>query len=151
MPTLAGFLLIFGQNGVLYLWGSEAGSVRVDPQKKWQYEKQNAFDPTMVHRRGAYRHDVFNLEAVVTPAEYQILIDKLTVSDTILLFYMHGNAQIQASVKLDKLPECPDDLHEYPGRVSFTLYADYVGTVPRGVDPRVLRCIDDHEFVIGDE
>lgn len=147
---LGGFALIFGRNGGMTFWISEAGMVRVDPQVKYQYEKQNAFDPTVTHRRGAYRHDVYNLEAVVTPEEYDVLVAGLTESDTILLRYFHGSTRVQVSVKLDRLPECPDDLHEYQVKVSFSVYADYVGTPNRGVNPSVIRDVDDQIVVTGE-
>ena len=33
-------------------------------------EKKNAYDPTIVHRRKAYREDSFDLEAILEPNEY---------------------------------------------------------------------------------
>lgn len=119
------------------------GMVEYRPAQKYRIEKKNAFDPTFIHQREPYREDTFVLEGILMPTEYDGLVSMLTAGGQLYLEF--DNKQFPVTVKV--LPECPDDLFEYPEKVKFTLEARYVGS-PGYVDFAIIISTDVEETVV---
>lgn len=104
----------------------ETGTVEYRPKLKWRIEKKNAFDPSFIHRRDSYHEDELNLTAVVSPEGYNELETFLSTAGTFYVEFEHqGGRRQQFPVIVDDLPKCPDDLHEYPTTVEFSLISRY--------------------------
>lgn len=149
MAAINGWRLI-RQNGstvTYYLCGN--GQIEHDPGLKHRIEKRNAFDPSRLHRRGAYREDTFELSATLLPGEYADLITILSGAGNLYLEYTTaaGSASVQYPVVPGSLPKCPDDLHEYPEKIKFSLISRFVGS-PGYVDFSYIIINDDDETVI---
>ncbi|MDD2231001.1 MAG: hypothetical protein PHY48_16560 [Candidatus Cloacimonetes bacterium] len=119
------------------------GLVEYRPSKKFLIEKKNAFDPSIIHRRGGYRQDTFDLEAIIFPASYDALVTLLT--DDGMLYLEFSNKQFPVTVS--QLPKCPDDLQEYPEKIKFSLESRYVGS-PGHINFNTITVSDFNEIVI---
>jgi len=64
MANIKGFKLIRWADDGIYYFICPNGQVEYDPSQKYRIEIKNAYDPTIIHRREAYREDSFDLEAV---------------------------------------------------------------------------------------
>ena len=125
------------------------GQVEYEPTQKYRLEKKNAYDPTYLHRREAYREDSFELEGVLTAQEYYDLMEFLLGEGRLYLEYTAYNSiNSQFPVTLTQLPKCPDDLHEYPVKVKFSLESRYIGS-PGYIDFGIIIITDFDETVIG--
>lgn len=126
------------------------GQIEHKPVIKYRLEKRNAFDPSKFHRRDAYHEDNIELSAIIQPNEYAPLINILSGEGNLYLEYTtaSGALNVQYPVISQSLPKCPDDLHEYPGKVKFSLISRYIGT-PGYVDFSDIIINDDDETVIG--
>jgi len=149
MAAINGWRLI-RQNGstvTYYLCGN--GQIEYDPGLKYRLEKRNAFDPSRLHRRDAYREDTFELSASLLPGEFAPLLTILAGAGNLYLEFTTaaGASSVQYPVVPGSLPKCPDDLHEYPDKVKFSLVSRYVGS-PGYVDFSYIIINDDDETVI---
>ena len=148
MAAIKGFKLIrWNSQGVFFL-SCEHMEVEHIPRRKYRIEKKNAYDPTIIHRREAYREDSFDLEAVLEPAEYYSLMSFLLSPGRLYLEYTAYNSiNSQFPVTISQLPKCPDDLHEYPTKVKFSLESRYIGS-PGYIDFGIIIITDFDETVI---
>ena len=65
MAAIKGFKLIrWAEDGIFYFLCPH-GQIEYSPNRKYRIEKKNAYDPTIIHRREAYREDSFDLEAIL--------------------------------------------------------------------------------------
>ena len=129
MAAIKGFRLIRWSYEVIFFLICEHGEVEYIPSRKYRIEKKNAYDPTITHRREAYREDSFDLEAVLEPAEYYNLMSFLLGPGRLYLEYTaYNNINSQFPVTISQLPKCPDDLHEYPTKIKFSLESRYIGS-----------------------
>ena len=149
MAVIKGWKLIRWDTLAINYFTCANGQVEYSPQKKYRIEKKNAFDPTIIHRREAYREDSFDLEAVLEPSEYYSLMSFLLSSGRLYLEYTAYNSiSSQFPVTISQLPKCPDDLHEYPTKVKFSLESRYIGS-PGYIDFGIIIITDFDETVIG--
>jgi hypothetical protein len=66
---------------------------------------------------------------VLEPAEYYSLMSFLLGPGVLYLEYTaYNNINSQFPVTISQLPKCPDDLHEYPTKVKFSLESRYIGS-----------------------
>jgi len=110
-------------------------------------EKKNAFDPTILHQRDEYREDSFDLQATLNPDEYYILMIFITASGRLYLEYTaYNEIKSQFPVTASQFPKCPDDLHEYPEKVKFSLESRYIGS-PGYIDFGIIIIEDDSDNI----
>lgn len=148
MANIKGFKLIRCADDGIYYFLCPNGQVEYAPNQKYRIEKKNAYDPTLIHRREAYREDSFDLEAVLEPSEYYSLMSFLLSSGRLYLEYTAYNSiSSQFPVTISQLPKCPDDLHEYPTKVKLSLESRYIGS-PGYIDFGVIIITDFDETVI---
>ena len=147
MAAIKGFKLIrWNSQGVFFL-SREHGEVEYIPRRKYRIEKKNAFNPTIIHQREEYREDSFELQATMQPSEYYNLLSFLTNTGKLYLeFTAYNNIKSQFPVTVSQLPKCPDDLHEYPEKIKFSLESRYIGS-PGYVDFSIIIVQDDDEIV----
>jgi hypothetical protein len=143
---IEGWRLIRLAGGTANVYHDAVGMIDYRPSRKWRIEKKNAFNPIITHRREEYREDQFELQAYLTPDTYAELIGFLSGGEKYYLEYMHGNVRKQYPVQITSLPECPDDMHEYPGITKFSLESKYIGT-PGYFDWTTIIVQDDDEIV----
>lgn len=149
MVAIKGWKLIRQDDQVVNYYLCQNGQVEYEPTQKYRLEKKNAYDPTYLHRREAYREDSFDLEAVLEPSEYYSLMSFLLSSGRLYLEYTAYNSiSSQFPVTISQLPKCPDDLHEYPTKVKFSLESRYIGS-PGYIDFGIIIITDFDETVIG--
>jgi hypothetical protein len=129
MAYIKGWRLIRLSQGELYFYNCLNGQVDYNPNRKYRLEKRNAFDPTIKHQRDEYREDTFELQAILRPSEYYALINFITAPGMLYLEYTaHDKIRSQFPVTLVNMPKCPDDLHEYPEKIKFSLESRYIGS-----------------------
>jgi len=129
MATIRGWRLIRLTQSGIYYYNCPNGQVEYIPNRKYRLEKRNAFDPTIKHQRDEYREDTFELQAVLQPSEYYSLITFITSPGRLYLeFDAYNNIRSQFPVNLVNMPKCPDDLHEYPEKIKFSLESRYIGS-----------------------
>lgn len=147
MAVMKGFKLIrWADDGIFYFYCPH-GQIEYSPNRKYRIEKKNAFDPSIIHRREAYREDSFDLEAILAPDEYYSLLNLLLGPGKLYLEYTaHANINSQFPVTVSQLPKCPDDLHEYPSKVKFSLESRYL-TNPGYIDFSIIIVTDIDETV----
>ncbi len=147
MALIRGFKLIRWDDGVHYLF-CEDGQVDYNPVRKYRTEKKNAFNPAYLHRREPYREDSFDLEVVLEPQQYYTLMDFILGPGKLYLEYTaYNSVNSQFPVTITQLPKCPDDLHEYPTKIKFSLESRYVGS-PGYVDFGTIIVTDTDETII---
>lgn len=146
MAHLEGWKLIRLQGGVASVYHCETGQIDYRPQTRYRIEKRNAFNPTIRHQRGEYREDRFDLQAILTPDSYANLLAFLAAGGRYYLEYMHGSTRKQFPVTITSLPDCPDDLHEYPEKAKFSLESSYIGS-PGWFDWTTIIVQDDDEII----
>ena len=149
MAVIKGFKLIrWADQGIYYL-NCPNGQIEYSPSQKYRIEKKNVYDPTIIHRREAYREDSFDLEAVLEPSEYYSLMNFLLGSGKLYLEYTaYSSHNSQFPVTISELPKCPDDLHEYPTKVKISLESRYIGS-PGYIDFSIIIITDLDETVSG--
>ncbi len=148
MANIKGFKLIRRADDGIYYFFCQNGQVEYAPNQKYRIEKKNAYDPTIIHRSEAYREDSFDLEAVLEPADYYSLMSFLLSPGRLYLEYTaYNNINSQFPVTISQLPKCPDDLHEYPTKVKFSLESRYIGS-PGYIDFGIIIITDFDETVI---
>jgi len=147
MAVIKGWKLIRWDTLAIHYYTCTNGQVEYNPQKKYRIEKKNAYDPTIIHRRDAYREDSFDLEAVLTADEYYDLMGFLLGEGRLYLEYTaYGTINSQFPVTISQLPKCPDDLHEYPVKIKFSLESRYIGS-PGYIDFGIIIITDFDETV----
>lgn len=128
MGAINGWRLIRLTQSGIYYYNCPNGQVEYTPNRKYRLEKRNAFDPTIKHQRDEYREDTFELQAILLPSDYYALINFITAPGRLYLEYMaHDEIRSQFPVNLVNMPKCPDDLHEYPEKIKFSLESKYIG------------------------
>jgi len=147
MAAIKGFKLIrWAEDGIFYFLCPH-GQIEYSPNRKYRIEKKNAYDPTIIHRREAYREDTFDLEAILEPSEYYALLNFLLGPGKLYLEYTaHNTVNSQFPVIISQLPKCPDDLHEYSAKVKFSLESRYVGS-PGYIDFSIIIVTDFDETI----
>ncbi len=133
-------------NGMASTYHCDTGQIYYKPQKKYRIEKKNAFNPAISHRRGEYREDHFELHAILNPDTYAELLAFLDAGGKYYLEFMHGQAKKQFPVHITSLPDCPDDLHEYPEKAKFSCESCYIGS-PGWFDWTTIIVQDDDEIL----
>lgn len=147
MAAIKGFKLIRWANDGIFYYACENGQVEYNPAQKYRIEKKNAYDPTYIHRREAYREDSFDLEAVLEPQQYYSLMTYLLGPGKLYLEYTaYNDVKHQFPVTIAQLPKCPDDLHEYPTKIKFSLESRYIGS-PGYIDFGIIIITDFDETV----
>ena len=117
------------------------------PRRKYRIEKKNAFDPTILHLRDEYREDSFDLQASLNPDEYYTLMSFITATGNLYLEYTaYNEVRSQFPVTVSQFPKCPDDLHEYPEKVKFSLESRYIGS-PGYIDFGIIIIEDDGDNI----
>ena len=85
------------------------------------------------------------------PSEYYNLLSFLTNTGKLYLeFTAYNNIKSQFPVTISQLPKCPDDLHEYPEKIKFSLESRYIGS-PGYIDFSIIIVQDDDEMVSGSQ
>lgn len=91
-----------------------------------------------------------NAQGHLYPHEYYDLLSFLTNTGRFYIeFTAHGSLKSQFPVTISQLPKCPDDLHEYPEKIKFSLESRYMGS-PGYVDFSIIIVQDDDEMVSDD-
>jgi hypothetical protein len=149
MVAIKGWKLIRQDDQVVNYYLCQNGQVEYEPTQKYRLEKKNAYDPTYLDRRDAYREDSFDLQATLNPDECYILMNFITASGSLYLEYTaYNEVRSQFPVTVSQFPKCPDDLHEYPEKVKFSLESRYIGS-PGYIDFGIIIITDFDETVIG--
>lgn len=70
-----------------------------------------------------------DLHAVFNPDEYYTLMSFITTTGNLYLEYnAYNEIRSQFPVTVSQFPKCPDDLHDYPEKVKFSLESSYIGS-----------------------
>jgi len=143
---MKGFKMIRVDNGYS-TYTCEDALIEYIPKQKYRIEKKNAFDPTILHQREAYREDTINIEAIMYPEQYSAFLYFLTQPGKFYIeFNWYSIITRQFPVTIAQLPKMPDDLHEYPEKIKVTLESRYTGT-PTTINFNYYTQIDEHEIV----
>jgi len=100
--------------------------VEYKPVIKWKTTAKNAFDPSIVIKRGKYRADSISIEDVLSGSEYQELIDMLTQFDKLYIAFEVDNQVQQFPCEIDKLPELSDSHRFGVDEVKFSFESIYI-------------------------
>jgi len=96
------------------------------PKIQYRIEKQNAFDPTYIHRREPYHLDTITLKTPISPTDYRTLYAFLIADGTQYYIEFETDSVLrQFPLFFTQLPACPDDLHEYPAEITLTMESRY--------------------------
>lgn len=116
------------------------------PDKKFQVEKQNAFDPTYYHRRGPYREDRIDVAFIITAEEYPELLEFVTLPGALYIeFTWAGPVILQLPCVCDSLPEMRDDGREYRDEFRARFTARYRSWTPIDWDTGAIEIPDGGE------
>lgn len=100
--------------------------VEYKPVIKWNTTAKNAFDPSIVIKRGKYRADSIVIEDVLSGSEYQALMGVLAQYDRLYIaFEVEGEVQ-QFPGEIDKLPELSDNHRFGVDKVKFSFESTYI-------------------------
>ncbi|MDD2231134.1 MAG: hypothetical protein PHY48_17245 [Candidatus Cloacimonetes bacterium] len=147
MAVIRGWRLIRQTSNGVFYFNCTTGQVEYSPRRKYRIEKKNAFDPTILHQRDEYREDSFDLQATLNPDEYYTLMNFITSSGRLYLEYTaYNEVRSQFPVTVSQFPKCPDDLHEYPEKVKFSLESRYIGS-PGYIDFGIIIIEDDSDNI----
>jgi hypothetical protein len=147
MAAIKGWRLIRLSTQGTYYFNCTTGQVEYSPRRKYRIEKKNAFDPSILHQRDEYREDSFDLQATLNPDEYYTLMSFITSTGRLFLEYTaYNEVKSQFPVTVSQFPKCPDDLHEYPEKVKFSLESRYIGS-PGYIDFGIIVIEDDNDTV----
>lgn len=125
---------------------SATGQVDYQPATKYSIEKKNAYNPTILHRRGEYREDVIAMSLIVTTDQYYTLLAFITAPGSYYIEYSSPIGTLrQFPIEFTSLPKCPDDLHEYPAKIEFNAVSRYIGT-PGYIDFTIFTLCPDDEI-----
>lgn len=102
------------------------------PGVKYRVDKDNAFDSSIIHRRGAYCVDRITVMSPITPALYDNVYAMLLRDVPTYIEFYRNNVRKQFKItSIVDLPTCPDDLNEYPDLIKFTVESRY--TLPQSI------------------
>ncbi|MDP3115330.1 MAG: hypothetical protein Q8M98_11255 [Candidatus Cloacimonadaceae bacterium] len=147
MAAIKGFRLIRQTPQSVNYFSCSNGQVEYSPRRKYRLEKKNAFDPSKLYQRDEYREDSFDLQATLNPDEFYTLMNFITSTGRLYLEYTaYNEIKSQFPVTVSQFPKCPDDLHEYPEKVKFSLESRYIGS-PGYVDFGIIVIEDDDDTV----
>lgn len=147
MAAMKGWRLIRQTPEMIYYFNCSNGQVEYSPKRKYRIEKRNAFDPSKLYQRDEYREDSFDLQAVLNPDEYYTLMSFITATGNLYLEYnAYNEIRSQFPVTVSQFPKCPDDLHDFPEKVKFSLESRYIGS-PGYIDFGIIAIEDDEETV----
>ncbi|MDP2172723.1 MAG: hypothetical protein Q8J62_03025 [Candidatus Cloacimonadaceae bacterium] len=147
MAAIKGFRLIRQTSQSVNYFSCSNGQVEYSPRRKYRLEKKNAFDPSKLYQRDEYREDSFDLQATLNPDEYYTLMNFITSTGRLYLEYTaYNEIKSQFPVTVSQFPKCPDDLHEYPEKVKFSLESRYIGS-PGYIDFGIIVIEDDDDTV----
>jgi hypothetical protein len=122
---MQGFKIIQVKNGVLKQVTYDTGEVDYQPVTKYDVDKVNAFDTTMIKQRKPYHDDTIECKVILNSNEYLGLLDLLRNGEKKYIEFMHDNTLIQLPVTVSKEPKDPNDHRFYAEKISFTLNAKY--------------------------
>lgn len=121
-----GVLIATFQDGVFASILLPDAVVDYKPVIKWKTSSKNAFDPSIVIRRGKYRADSIVIEDVLSGSEYNELIAVLSEFDKLYIaFEVEGEVQ-QFPGEIDKLPELSDNHRFGVDEVKFSFESTYI-------------------------
>lgn len=123
-----GFRIIRIKDGVMTGYTVEHGIVDYEPVVKYRIEKECAFDPTIVIRRGEYREDSIECEAILNATEYDNLRDHLLAADELYIEFDGVDSVMQFPITVEKFPKLEDARRSFRGsyKITFTsLYTEY--------------------------
>jgi hypothetical protein len=147
MAAIKGWKLIRQSTQGVFYFNCTTGQVEYSPRRKYRIEKKNAFDPSLLVQRDEYREDSFDLQATLNPDEYYTLMSFITATGRLYLEYTaYNEVKSQFPVTVSQFPKCPDDLHEYPEKVKFSLESRYIGS-PGYIDFGIIVIEDDDDTV----
>jgi hypothetical protein len=149
MAAINGWRLILRDGSTITYCICPNGQIEHSPGRKFRLEKRNAYDPTIVHQRDAYREDTFELSCTLQPSEFAPLLDLLSGTGQHYVEYTTGGStNVQYPVSPVTLPKCPDDLHEYPEKVKFTMVSRFIGK-PGYIDfSHIITQVDDETVIV---
>ncbi|MCB5288179.1 MAG: hypothetical protein LHW64_10330 [Candidatus Cloacimonetes bacterium] len=101
-------------------------SVDYKPVIKWKTTAKNAFDPSIVIKRGKYRADSISIEDVLSGSEYQELIELLTHFDKLYIAFEVDAEVQQFPCEIDKLPSLSDNHRFGVDEVKFSFESSYI-------------------------
>jgi hypothetical protein len=147
MAIIRGWRLIRQTSNGVFYFNCTTDQLEYSPRRKYRIEKKNAFDSTILHQRDEYREDSFDLQATLNPDEYYTLMNFITASGRLYLEYTaYNEVRSQFPVTISQFPKCPDDLHEYPEKVKFSLESRYIGS-PGYIDFGIIIIEDDGDNI----
>lgn len=130
----------------------EDGMVDYQPSQKWQFEKYNPIDPTDIWQLGKYYVDTFTCKVPSSPEEVAALIEFIDGATELRIEFNHGKDDAGDHItkqfiinEIKKLPEVPDNIHEFREFTKFDLVSRYE-TYPSPVGEG--RSIEDEEIVV---
>ncbi len=127
------------------IYTCETAEVDFVPKTKYRIEKKNAFDPTILHQREAYREDTISVEMVLFPEEFQSLVYFITQEGKFYIEFTMYSTQIrQFPVIITQYPKASEEIREDADKVKITLQSNYIGS-PGFINFDTYPSIDDHE------
>lgn len=144
-PVAVRFVHVSDQ--VLFVTVNDA-LVEYRPDKKYRIEKKNAFDPSYIHRRGAYYEDTITISAILSPDLYETLKNTLMAAGWLYVeFAYKGGTVRQLPVVVSAFPVLTDDLREYTAETKITLISRY-RTKPGVINWDGYRIPDGDEVIV---
>ena len=97
--------------------GDFFGKVERETTRLYKIEETNAYDPSIIYRRGPYDVDNITCETLLSPAEYISVTNALKEADSLTLDFYIGEDRYTFDITYDKLPKMSDD-----GRLNVSKY-----------------------------
>lgn len=125
MLNIFGFRLIKINNNTTNTYVVEYASISHQTNIKYKIEKVNAFDPTIIIKRGAYNDDLIEIEAILNRNEFNNLSSFLTSFDKLFIEFDANNETLQFPVIVEKFPKLEDRTRFKKSTVKFSLKSTY--------------------------
>jgi len=125
MLNYDGFRLIKVLNGVHDTFVAPYAIINYQPETKYKINKTNAFDPTIVIKRGAYFDDKIEIEAFLIASELQELYSILANFDKLYIEFDANKKTMQLPVIIENKPKLEDKARYHKTKIKFSLKALY--------------------------
>ncbi len=125
MDNYDGFRLIGVQQGIASGMLMVHGVVSYQPDVKYRIEKKNAFNPSIIIRRGRYHEDTIECQAIIDSEKYDELLNFLNSSELLYIEFSSKNKKYQLPVYVHKFPRLEDEARSFKDAFKFSLRSVY--------------------------
>ena len=130
MLKIDGFRLIKVGSGSITENVVSLGAVNYIPSIKYEIVKTNAFDPTKIIMRNPYHEDAIDCEAVLSPTEYEVLLDFIVSGQEFYLEFDVSGETKQLPVVVEKLPKMEEDTRFNTNKMKLSFKSIYKNYTP---------------------